>query len=54
MNRALLTRLVDTSLRLRDRPCIGSGCDEGRPCKRHARTAAVAYRLERMRGRKVA
>lgn len=39
-----LARLVDLSLRVDAKPCTGSGCDEDKPCKRHSRSALVAFR----------
>ena len=36
---------VDLAMRHTDKPCIGEPCDLDAPCKRHARTVALVFRL---------
>jgi hypothetical protein len=43
--------LVDTCMVFSERPCCGGECDEGRPCRRHARTTQVSERNHRLRRR---
>lgn len=40
---------VDLAMTLSDRPCTGDGCDEDRPCPRHARIVSVVFRYLRLK-----
>lgn len=48
---AALSTQVALAMDLSARRCTGSGCDEDRPCPRHARVPEVVSRLLRMRAR---
>ena len=49
---AQAARVIDLCMALGGRRCVGDGCDEGRPCRRHARTLELAHRYARWMDRR--